>query len=535
MKRIAKTVLSFFTAAVFICLSGCSDIPDMDMTNSGGSGLSGDDSSSSSMIYDESEPDEFEVNKRDFVTKLNAEGGVFEKGDTRFDGDFDGKGYVRLEQGGTLTHIVNTNSAQHYRFVLAVRSEKGASVSISFKDKTEGVFYVQPSKEDSDGSWDFGYAAVDCVYLPEGKNVFTLRIDKGTADIDYIIVESSEKVDRSYYRTGTSAQNPYASLGVVGAMKYFSDIYGEYSMTAVNVSVGTNAELDAVYNITGRYPAIRGSELAYAVLGNVDKDEVLADDIELAVEWSKSGGIVSYKWHWYSPNRLRSVKTGAFDLEAALGSANLDDIALMNDEELSLLNKNGYISSELYSLIADIDKLSESLSKLKNKDVVTLFEPLPNADSGLYWWGDSPEGYKKLYALIFNRLCRFHRLSNLIFVYNGGSIEYYPGAEYCDIVGQSFFEKSDSAFAGRFYAVADSLPTKKMLAVTARDVMTNADHMNRDNAVWLWSAVECGQYLVDENGVFTSEFNSAASLSKAYNSTLMLTRDELPDINKYAI
>ncbi|MCH5204393.1 MAG: hypothetical protein J1F03_06575 [Oscillospiraceae bacterium] len=534
MKKFTKAVVS---AVLAVILCGCSAIPDLESIDSGASEPSGNESSSSSVIYDESEPDQFDINKQEFVIKLNAEGGVFDKAETLSDGDFDGKGYVRFKQGGKLTHIVNTNTAQHYRFVLAVRSETGASISISLKDKTEGMFYVPPSEKDSDGnaSQKFVYAAVDCVYLVEGKNVFSLNIDKGTADIDYIIVESSENVDRSYYRTGTSAVNPYASLGVVGAMKYFSDIYGEYSLTAVNVSVGTNAEIDAVYSITGRYPAIRGSELAYAVLENEDNEETLANDIELAKEWSKNGGIVSYKWHWYSPNRLRSVKTGAFDLTEAFRTVNLEEIALMTNEDISLLNKNGYVPSELYSLITDIDKLSESLSRLKDKDVVTVFEPIPNADSGLYWWGDDPANYKKLYALIFNRLCKFHRLSNLIFVYNGGNIDYYPGAEYCDIVGQSFFENSGSAFAGRFYAMAKSLPTRKMLAVTACDVMTSADFMSRDNAIWLFSAIESGQYLIDENGAFSSEFNTAASLRKGYNSTLMLTRDELPDINKYVL
>lgn len=530
MKKFTKNILSVLIALMLALIScGCSEIPDADISELEGD-LSGDENSSSSMIYNDSDPDSFDIHRQEFVTKLNAEGGVFENAQLLSDGSFDGKGYVRFPQGGSLTHIVNTPCAQHYCFTVAVRSEKGASIRLSVKDKTEGVFYVPPS--DSSYS-EFVYAAVDSVYLPEGKNVFTLSVDKGSADIDYIIVESTSRVDNSCYRTGSSAENPYASLGVVGAMKYFSDIYGEYSLTAINVSLGTNAEIDAVYGITGRYPAIRGSELAYAVLDDPEKAKKLEDDIGLAIEWGTNGGLVSYKWHWYSPNRLNSVNTGAFDLTEALRPANLDEIALLTADDITLMNKNGYISNDLCSLVSDIDTLAEYLMKLKNKDIITLFEPLPNADSGLYWWGDSAENYKKLYTLIFNRLCKYHRLSNLIFVYNGSDISYYPGTEYCDIVGQSFFEKSDSSFAGRFSALAESLPTRKMLAVTACDAMTNADYMNRDNAFWLFTAIESGQYLIDENGAFSSGLNTAAALYKAYNSTLMLTRDELPDFVRY--
>ena len=275
--------------------------------------------------------------------------------------------------------------------------------------------------------------------------------------------------------------------------------------------------------------------LLHGGLKDEEKDEVIEKDIELAIEWSKSGGIVSYKWHWYSPNRLRSVKTGAFDIYEVLSSENIDELYMLSDEELELLHKNGHMSDELYTVITDIDKTAEYLSRLNDKKAVTLFEPLPDPDSGLYWWGDDPACYKKLYALIFNRLCIYHRLSNLVFVYNGSGMDYYPGTNYCDIVGQSFFEQSDSAFAGRFYAVAEALPTNKMLAVTACDVLTSEDNMNRDNAFWLFSAIESGKYLINENGIFVPNYNTAADLRKNYNSTIILTRDELPDISKYAI
>lgn len=531
MKNIIKTIAFALVAAV--SLSACSEIPSLNGSDIESSDISDSENSSSSAVYDETDPNEFEINSKDFVTKLNAEGGVYEQGEMLTDGDFDGRGFVRFENGGKLTHIVNTPSAQHYRFILAVRSEKGASIKLSVKDKTEGMFYIPPS-EDNNGVQNFGYAAVDSVYLSEGKNVFVLSVEKGRADIDYIMIESSGKIDSALYRTGSSAVNPYASLGVVGAMKYLSDIYGEYSLTAVNVSVGTNAEIDAVYGQTGRYPAVRCSELAYAVMGNADKEELLENDIELAIEWAESGGLVSYKWHWYSPNRLRSVKSGAFDLSRAFENVDLEEIALMTSEDLSMLNTNGHIPNELYELLADIDKLSESLLRLKEKDIITIFEPLPNADSGLYWWGDDPENYKKLYTLIFNRLCKYHRLSNLIFVYTGANAEYYPGTGYCDIVGQNFFEKSNSSFAGIFSAAADALPTRKILAITACDIMPDVDLMYRDNAMWLWCAIESGEYLIDRNGAFSSEYNSPTDLNKMYNSTVMLTRDELPDMTHYS-
>ncbi len=505
MKKLTKIIASLCLTGIF-GLCGCSAVPEVILTEN-----SSEDSSSAPDFYLEYEPEIFEIGDSEFITKIKASDGTFENAEIP-----EGEGYVQFQEGGKLGCSAEIEMPQHYRFVLSVRSKTGSAVKLKINGKTEGMFYVTSGSE-------FGYEAVDCVYLAGGENEIALEVCTGTADIDCIIIENSSGADVSCYRTETASQNAYASLGVIGAMNYFSDIYGINSLTAANVTVGINDKIDEIYKITGRYPAIRGSQLAFALSGNADKEQLLLDDIALAEEWSKSGGIVSYKWHWYSPNVLRSVKTGDFDLRKAIRTADIDKLSTMTGEEIKALYEKGEVTAELRALISDIDTLAQYLLKLKYKDVVTIFEPMPNADSGLYWWGDDRESFKKLYRLVFDRLCNFHRLSNLIFVYSGNA-EYYPGAQYCDIIGQSFNEASNSAFAGRFLALAKAFPTKKMLAVSACDIMPKADYMSRDNAFWLWTALENGA------SGYTDE-----ELKSAYYSSVMLTKDELPDINGYAL
>ncbi len=502
MKKFSKKIVSLCLISVF-CLCGCNAIPEIILTDN-----SSIDDSSVLEIYEELEPEDFEYGNSEFITKIKASDGAFKNGTAA-------EGHVHFDKGGELSCYAEIETSQHYRVVLSVRSESGAAIKLKINKKTEGMFYVTSGNE-------FGYEAVDCVYLAGGRNEIMLEACSGTADIDCIMIENSDSADYSCYRTETASENPYASLGVIGAMNFFSDIYGINSLTAANVTVGTNAEIDEIYKTTGRYPAIRGSQLAFALSQNADKEKFLLDDIALAEQWSKSGGIVSYKWHWYSPNELRSVKTGDFDLRKAIRTADVEKLSTMTGEEIKALYERGEVTAEFCALISDIDKVAEYLLKLKYKDVVTLFEPIPNADSGMYWWSDDMASFKKLYALIFDRMCNFHRLSNLIFVYSGNSA-YYPGANYCDIIGQSFAEGSDSAFAGRFMALSRAFPTKKMLAVTACDVMPRSDYMNRDNAFWLWTALEALSGYTDEE------------LKEAYYSKIMLTRDELPDINSYAL
>ena len=529
-----KFKTAFGAAFLAVLLAGCSKIADFsDLSDTTDESVSSEESSAGhSQTSDTFNISDYTVVKQKFLSKLNAEGGVYEGATARTDGDFDGKGFLAMKENGRLTHIVNANTPQFYRIIISARSEKGAAIKLYVKKKAEGIFFV-PAADENDES--FSFCTVDSIYLTSGPNTLDFVVESGTADIDYILVENSDAVSADIYRTGTSSANPSASLETVGVMKYLSEIYGKNTLAAANVSLGTNAEIDAVYKATGRYPAIRTSELACAVLDSENTAEKLENDVLLALDWSKNGGLVSYKWHWYSPNTRRSVDSGAFDMEEALSAKNLDEVALMTADELKLMVENGFLSANTISLLNDIDKIAEILGRFAAEKQVVLFEPIPNADSGLYWWGDSAECHQKLYRLIFDRLCRYHKLSNLVWIWSGSSADFYPGARYCDIIGQSIFENSNSSFASRLSAVSNNLNIRKPICATSRDVLPAADLIKRDNAFWLWNAIECGKFAVSDNGTLSTEYNSLSSLNNAYNSSLFITRDELPDLKNYAI
>ncbi|HCD69023.1 MAG TPA: hypothetical protein DEQ68_00195 [Ruminococcaceae bacterium] len=531
MKNIKKAIGAAFLA---VLLAGCSKIADYSgISQSSGESVSSDVSSDeNSHASDTFTVGDYTIVKQNFLAKLNAEGGVYEDATARTDGDFDGKGFLAFKEGGRLTHIVNANTPQFYRIIISARSEKGASIKLYVKKKAEGVFYVPAAAENDEG---FGYCAVDSIYLTSGSNALDFVVESGTCDIDYILVENSDAVSSDIYRTGTSSANPSASLETVGVMKYLSEIYGNGVLAAANVTLGTNAEIDAVFKAAGRYPAIRTSELAGAVLDSESAAVKLEKDIALALDWGKNGGLVSYKWHWYSPNTKRSVDSGAFDMEEALSPKNLDEVALMTADELKLMVENGFLSANTISLLNDIDKIADILAKFAEEKQVVLFEPVPNADSGLYWWGDSAEYHQKLYRLIFDRLCRYHKLSNIVWIWSGSSVDYYPGARYCDIIGQSIFENSNSTFAARLSSISENLGIRKPICATSRDVLPAVDLIRRDNAMWLWNALESGKYVVRENGTLSTEYNSLSSINNAYNSSLFITRDELPDLKNYAL
>ena len=531
MKKYAK-ILSLFAALIMVVnlAGGCSRIPDSSDSESSDPYSSDNSSPEPVENRNESPVNEFMFNKQDFIAKLHAENGVFD-GALSDDGEFDGTGYVKLRAEDTLTHILNANTAQHYRIILAARSTVGAAVTLEVGGTVCGAFYIPARVPNDFNALSFEYSAIDSVYLTPGQNVMRFYVAEGSVDIDYIIAESGSAVSSEYYSVGSACINPSASIHTVNVMKYFSEVYGNSVLTAQNVSPASNAEIDAVYNATGRYPAIRSGEIAYALSDGDENKKLIEKELELALDWTKKGGLQAYTWHWYSPNYRRGTEIGDFNLDGVFENQRPDEIALMGDEELAAHIDNGYMRSEIASLLKDIDSMAEVLKRFDSENATVLFHPLPDGDSGLYWWGRDPETYQILWRIVFDRMCRYHKLKSLIWVWDGSNMDYYPGDGYVDIIGQSFYETSDASFAGRFSSISSLTVAHKMLSVSSCDVLPNINYMFRDNAIWLWTAAGSGDFTLNMNGALSESYNSVQYVKFLYNCKNSIALDELPDFN----
>lgn len=525
MNLLRKTAV-FLLGATMLC--GCQSIPDR--SDSTSASESSEPKTEEAESFEELSPMLYDIYKSDELIKLNAEGGVF-NGNVRTDGEYDGHGYIVLDEGMTLTHIAEIPQPQHYRVIIAARAEKGAVIRLTVKTQTEGMYYIEPSDE-----MGYGLYAIDCIYMSEGAMLLNFTVESGSAAIDYILLEDADSVSSEAYLVHSSSVSSNASVSAIGVMKYLTDTFGSGVITAQNVTPATNAELDAIYKETGRYPAMRCGELALSLLD--EESERAEEEIQLALEWGEKGGLVSYTWHWYSPDTSRAALTAEtnFRLTSALSGQDMEQLAMSGAEEVQILYDNGFVSDKMFALIKDLDKIAEVLRRFDEADIPVIWQPIPDSESELYWWGGNSEEYKKLWEFIFKRLNKLHGLGNLIWVWNGSDAEFYPGNSYCDIIGQSVYEKSGSSFAGRF-SVLSELPDmqKKPIAITSCDSLPKPEYMLRDNAMWLWFAIGSGSYIVDSEGNLSEAYTDWQSLYNAYNSKICRTLDELPDFNKYAL
>lgn len=82
--------------------------------------------------------------------------------------------------------------------------------------------------------------------------------------MDKITVKNTEKAaDKRYSQAGTWISGKDVNTDRIELMDYLKSIYGRKTLTAQAVTPNTNTEIDAIVKNTGRFPAIRASDLRY--------------------------------------------------------------------------------------------------------------------------------------------------------------------------------------------------------------------------------------------------------------------------------
>ena len=505
-----KYALAAVLAVAVLC--GCSRI---NYDNGGENAQNGTENGQNPQFNDnQSTP--FPVNRRAYSDKKQMEELTEAEVLSDFP-DFEGEGYIRLTEGQKADFRLNLPASQHYGIGLVMRTEE-AVISLSTSGEELGAFYLKNADE-------FTEIRLEGLYLSAGVNHLTLTQLKGTAYIDFLLVNDFE-LPQARFQTSRLPANLSASNNVRLLMDYFGEIFGKKTLLAQHVTPGTNAELNALLEKTGRLPALRCSDLmAYSRSYRGEKPAV--NDIELALEWAQKGGLLSYSWTWYSPVIGGSKShyyagLSDFRLNEAFTTVN---VATMGEEEVAALYEAGTVSRSCLEIIREIDHMAENLKPLQEAKIPLLWRPLHQASTKWFWWGDcDTEAYKWLWRLMFERFSDFHGLDNLIWVWAGQDADYYPGDEFADIIGEDIYNTGETSNLPVFVRAGMYSSRRKLTAMTECGLLPSPDLLNRDSAFWLWTALYRGDYIID------SELNTKARLDRAYSHEVTITLDKLPEI-----
>jgi len=100
--------------------------------------------------------------------------------------------------------------------------------------------------------------------------------------------------------------------------------------------------------------------------------------------------------------------------------------------------------------------------------VPVLWRPLHEAEGGWFWWGaNGPQPFKTLWRLLYHRLTDGHHLHNLIWVFAGERLDWYPGDDVVDIIGVDAYPKDrGDLLVPRWKQLQNHFRGKKLIALT---------------------------------------------------------------------
>ena len=381
---------------------------------------------------------------------------------------------------------------------------------------------------------------------------------EGDIDMDTALAyETDYEAMKAYFEsrevdpTKPVSENAQTNEKTMEVWNYLRSLYGKQVITCQQM-MGNECYEDLVfYNATNDLTAMKGYDFIFCT-GSYHSDDM----IDEAIEWSKeSGGLCAFTWHWNVPKDIDNPEGG---------------YAFYTNEITNFSQVNAVTpgTKEYETVIHDIDLIATKIQRMESEGVTILFRPLHEASGAWFWWGlqgrDSAtnEVFQKLWYMIYDRLENYHKLTNIIWVWNGqnphtaihpnafdieGIDRYYDQEDISAEALSTYYEKCYGELAGydKYCAeLAGMESTGKMMALTECGYIPDPEGIKAANTMWLYYMVwngdfiyetdAAGKAMVDLNGTphpnpkkgITNEM-----LAEYFSNDLYITHNKLPEFS----
>lgn len=232
--------------------------------------------------------------------------------------------------------------------------------------------------------------------------------------------------------------NSNASPEAVKLLEYIYSISGNHTLAGQHsVPLLGSLRLNMAYRNTMHYPALFGQDFGFDDPGTWDGINYRQQIVDEAIRRNQEGFIITLMWHAVRPIEDEPVTFR----ESIQGD--------LSDQEWKDLITSGTEINERWK--SQVDVIAFFLKQLRNAGVPVLWRPYHEMNGDWFWWGKKggDDGYKKLYRMLYDRLVNFHKLNNLIWVYNCNEVKngvdpyetYFPGHDVVDIIAADVYSE----------------------------------------------------------------------------------------------
>ena len=377
---------------------------------------------------------------------------------------------------------------------------------------------------------------------------------EGDIDMDTALAyETDYEAMKAYFEsrevdpTKPVSENAQTNEKTMEVWNYLRSVYGKQVITCQQM-MGNECYEDLVfYNATNDLTAMKGYDFIFCT-GSYHSDDM----IDEAIEWSKeSGGLCAFTWHWNVPKDIDNPEGG---------------YAFYTNEITNFSQVNAVTpgTKEYETVIHDIDLIATKIQRMESEGVTILFRPLHEASGAWFWWGlqGRDSATNEVFQKLWYRLENYHKLTNIIWVWNGqnphtaihpnafdieGIDRYYDQEDISAEALSTYYEKCYGELAGydKYCAeLAGMESTGKMMALTECGYIPDPEGIKAANTIWLYYMVwngdfiyetdAAGKAMVDLNGTphpnpkkgITNEM-----LAEYFSNDLYITHNKLPEFS----
>ncbi len=270
--------------------------------------------------------------------------------------------------------------------------------------------------------------------------------------------------------------------------------------------------MERVNNLTGKYPVVFGQDFGYSKPNSLDGINFRQRVIDNAIKWHKEEAIITLMWHAVPPNHKGNYTTwqGEHGIQSKLTDKEWQDLFTEGSE----INNNWK---------SQVDVIAFYLRQLQDENIPVIFRPYHEMNGDWFWWGYNEENYRKLYQMLWKRITEYHKINNLIWVFNANELGspnvkpydgFYPGDEYVDILATDFYS---SGYKGNDYELLQKLGKGKPVAIGECGKFPTVELLKKQPK-WAWFMC-WSEFLETAN-------NDWNERHKLYNSDQVMTLDE---------
>lgn len=234
--------------------------------------------------------------------------------------------------------------------------------------------------------------------------------------------------------------NPNASPEAVSLLQSIYAQSGKGTLTGQHsYPLYADVMIERVENLTGYYPVVFGQDFGYSKAGSLDGINFRQRTVDKAIEWHRRGGIVTLMWHAVPPTTDANFTTwqGPNGVQSRLTDEQWQQL-ITDGTEINLRWKS------------QVDVIAFYLKQLQDAGVPVIWRPYHEMNGDWFWWcgREGDRGYRSLYRMLYQRLTYFHKLNNLIWVFNANELGssnvkgydgFYPGHEYVDVLATDIY------------------------------------------------------------------------------------------------